>query len=150
MPLLRLLPFFLILVVGGGLAIGYLTAPGPWYEALAKPAFNPPNWIFAPVWLTLYMLIAVAGARLWLRARRSGAIRLWWLQLVLNFAWSPVFFSLHMIGPALVIILLLLATVIAFIIASWRVDRLSALVFLPYAAWVLFAGLLNGAILLLN
>lgn len=77
-------------------------------------------------------------------------MHLWWMQLVLNFAWSPTFFSLHMIGPALVIILLLAATVIGFIIASWRVDRPSALMFLPYAAWVLFAGLLNGAILTLN
>ncbi|WP_025031576.1 TspO/MBR family protein [Nitratireductor aquibiodomus] len=150
MPLLRVLPFFLILVVGGGLVIGYVTAPGIWYAGLNKPAFNPPDWVFAPTWSVLYVLIAVAGARVWLRGRRELAMRLWWLQLVLNFAWSPVFFSLHMIGPALVIILLLLATVIAFIIASWRVDRLSALVFLPYAAWVLFAGLLNGAILLLN
>ncbi|MEQ9246910.1 MAG: TspO/MBR family protein, partial [Nitratireductor sp.] len=106
--------------------------------------------VFAPTWSVLYVLIAVAGARVWLRGRREVAMRLWWLQLALNFAWSPVFFSLHMIGPALVIILLLAATVIAFIIASWRVDRFSALMFLPYAAWVLFAGVLNGAILLLN
>lgn len=150
MPLLRVLPFFLILVVGGGLVIGYVTAPGVWYAELNKPAFNPPDWVFAPTWSVLYVLIAVAGARVWLRGRRALAMRLWWLQLVLNFAWSPVFFSLHMIGPALVIILLLAGTVIAFIIASWRVDRLSALMFLPYAAWVLFAGVLNGAILLLN
>ncbi|WP_336065226.1 TspO/MBR family protein [Nitratireductor rhodophyticola] len=150
MPLLRVLPFFLILVVGGGLVIGYVTAPGIWYAGLNKPAFNPPDWVFAPTWSVLYVLIAVAGARVWLRGRREVALRLWWLQLALNFAWSPVFFSLHMIGPALVIILLLAATVIAFIIASWRVDRFSALMFLPYAAWVLFAGVLNGAILLLN
>ncbi len=150
MPLLRVLPFFLILVVGGGLVIGYVTAPGIWYAGLNKPAFNPPDWVFAPTWSVLYVLIAVAGARVWLRGRREVAMRLWWLQLALNFAWSPVFFSLHMIGPALVIILLLAATVIAFIIASWRVDRFSALMFLPYAAWVLFAGVLNGAILLLN
>lgn len=150
MPLLRVLPFFLILVVGGGLVIGYVTAPGIWYAGLNKPAFNPPDWVFAPTWSVLYALITVAGARVWLRGRREPAMRLWWLQLLLNFVWSPVFFSLHMIGPALVIILLLAATVIAFIIASWRVDRLSALMFLPYAAWVLFAGVLNGAILLLN
>lgn len=150
MPLLRVLPFFLILVVGGGLVIGYVTAPGIWYAGLNKPAFNPPDWVFAPTWSVLYVLIAVAGARVWLRGRREPAMSLWWLQLLLNFAWSPVFFSLHMIGPALVIILLLAATVIAFIIASWRVDRLSALMLLPYAAWVLFAGVLNGAILLLN
>ncbi len=150
MPLLRTLPFFLILVVGGGLAIGYLTAPGSWYAGLEKPVFNPPNWVFGPVWGMLYVLIALAGTRVWLRERQSNAMRLWWLQLVLNFAWSPTFFSLHMVGAALVILVLLVAAVIAFIIARWRVDRLSALMFLPYAAWVLFAGFLNGAILILN
>ncbi|CAN0653061.1 tryptophan-rich sensory protein [Nitratireductor aquimarinus] len=150
MPIIRVLPVFLLLVVGAGLAIGYITAPGPWYAALAKPAFNPPNWVFAPVWTILYVLIAVAGARTWQRARHGMAMRLWWLQLVLNFAWSPAFFVLHQVGLALLIILLLAATITAFIAASWRSDRASALMFLPYAAWVFFAALLNGAILSLN
>jgi benzodiazapine receptor len=141
---------FLLLVVGGGLLIGFFTAPGPWYEALAKPSFNPPNWLFAPVWTVLYVLIAIAGWRVWRIASSGTAMRLWWLQLVLNFLWSPVFFGLQQIGLALVVILALLATVLAFIGVAWRFDRASAWLLVPYAAWVAFACLLNASILFLN
>jgi tryptophan-rich sensory protein len=77
-------------------------------------------------------------------------MRLWWAQLVLNFAWSPVFFAAHQIGLALVVILLLLAAILAFIASAWRKDRPAAWLFVPYAAWVAFASALNGAILALN
>ncbi len=142
-------PFFL-LVVGGGLLIGLFTAPGPWYAELAKPSFNPPNWIFGPVWTILYVLIAVAGWRIWRRDQTGLAMKLWWLQLVLNFAWSPVFFALHSVGFALVIIVALFATILAFIAVARRTDSVSAWLFVPYACWVGFASLLNGAIWHLN
>ena len=141
---------FLVLVVGGGLAIGYLTAPGDWYAGLAKPSFNPPGWLFAPVWTVLYILVAIAGWRTFERDRRGWAMRLWWVQLVLNFAWSPTFFAAHMIGAALAIVLLMLAAILAFIAASWRQDRVAAWLFAPYAAWVAFASVLNGSIFALN
>ncbi|MGE3064911.1 MAG: TspO/MBR family protein [Hyphomicrobiaceae bacterium] len=141
---------FLVLVVGGGLAIGYLTAPGDWYAGLAKPSFNPPGWLFAPVWTVLYILVAIAGWRTFERDRRGWAMRLWWVQLVLNFAWSPTFFAAHMIGAALAVILLLLAAILAFIVTAWRLDRVAAWLFAPYAAWVAFASLLNGSIWMLN
>lgn len=146
---ISLLPFIL-LVLGGGTLIGALTGPDDWYRALEKPPFNPPGWLFGPVWTTLYILIAIAGWRLWRDARGSLAMKLWWMQLVLNFAWSPMFFEAHEIGWALAIILALLAVIIAFIATAWRIDRTSALLFIPYAAWVSFAALLNGAILALN
>lgn len=140
---------FLILVLGGGLLIGYATLPGPWYAALAKPSFNPPNWVFGPVWSVLYVFIAIAGWRTW--QRRAGAsMRIWTSQLVLNFLWSPVFFGAQLIGPALIVILLLLVSILLFVIHVWKSDRLSALLFVPYAAWVAFATLLNAAILQLN
>jgi tryptophan-rich sensory protein len=141
---------FLVLVVGGGLPIGYLTAPGEWYAGLAKPSFNPPGWIFGPVWTVLYVLIAVAGWRTFERDRRGWAMRLWWAQLALNFLWSPVFFAAHRIGLALIVILLMLAAILAFTAASWRQDRVAAWLFAPYAAWVAFASLLNGSIWMLN
>ena len=141
---------FILLVVGGGLLIGFLTAPGPWYEALAKPSFNPPNWLFGPVWTILYVLIAVAGWRIWQRAPAGNAMKLWWLQLLLNFLWSPAFFGLEQIGLALLVILALLVVILAFIAAAWKSDRVSALLFVPYAAWVAFASLLNASILILN
>ena len=75
---------FLVLTVGSGITIGFLTAPGEWYAGLAKPAFNPPNWIFAPVWTVLYILIAFAGWRTFEHNRGGGVMRLWWAQLVLS------------------------------------------------------------------
>lgn len=141
---------FLVLTVGGGLAIGFLTAPGEWYAALAKPAFNPPNWLFAPVWTVLYVLIAVTGWRTFERDSGSWPMRLWWTQLALNFLWSPVFFAAHRIGLALLVIALLLVAILALIFTSWRQDRVAAWLFAPYAAWVVFASALNGAIWLLN
>jgi tryptophan-rich sensory protein len=141
---------FLVLVIGGGLAIGYVTAPGEWYADLAKPSFNPPGWIFGPVWTVLYVLIAVAGWRTFERDRRGWPMRLWWAQLALNFLWSPVFFAAHRIDFALVIILLLLTAILAFTASSWRQDSVAALLFAPYAAWVGFASVLNAAIFALN
>ena len=148
----RILPLilFLIIVIGGGLAIGVLTAPGEWYSALAKPAFNPPNWLFAPVWTLLYILIAIAGWRVFERNRDGWPMKLWWAQLVLNFLWSPTFFAAHQIGAALAVILLLLAVILAFIAIAWRQHRVAAWLFLPYAAWVAFASALNASIFALN
>ncbi|HUE45770.1 MAG TPA: TspO/MBR family protein [Aestuariivirgaceae bacterium] len=145
-----LLAAFLVLVVGGGLAIGYLTAPGEWYAQLAKPAFNPPAWVFGPAWTTLYILIAVAGWRVWRRDRGGWAMTLWWVQLGLNFAWSPMFFSAHQIGLALVIVVALFAVILAFMAATWRRVPVAALLFAPYAAWVAFASVLNASIWSLN
>ncbi len=141
---------FLVLTVGGGLAIGFLTAPGGWYAGLVKPVFNPPGWLFGPVWTVLYVMIAVAGWRSLKLDRGRWLMRLWWGQLVLNFLWSPTFFAAHQIGLALLVIVLLLAAVFAFIILSWRQDRVIAWLFAPYAAWVAFASALNGAIWHLN
>lgn len=141
---------FLLLVLGGGLLIGYATLPGEWYASLAKPPFNPPNWVFAPAWTLLYVLIAVAGWRTWEREQAAAAMKIWALQLVLNFAWSPTFFGAKQMGPALVVILALLASIALFIATVWNRDRVSGWLFAPYAAWVAFATLLNASLLLLN
>lgn len=144
------LAVFLALTLGGGLAIGTLTGPDQWFETLQKPAFNPPNWVFAPAWSTLYVVIAVAGRRWWERDSHSLPMALWWLQLVLNFTWTPIFFSLHAIGPALFVIAGLLVAIFVFVATSWNRDRVAAVLFLPYAAWVAFATALNMAIYQLN
>ena len=145
------LAWFLLLVIGGGMAIGYATRPDAWYAALAKPTFNPPNWVFGPVWTILYVLMAVAGWRTWQRLPRSAvAMALWALQLVLNFAWSPAFFGLHRVDLALAVVGAMLASIAGFIAVSARHDRVSALLFVPYLAWVGFATLLNAAIWRLN
>ena len=141
---------FIAFVFGGGFLIGYLNMPGGWYAGLAKPWFNPPNWIFAPVWAVIYLLIAVAGSRTWERHRHGMAMTLWLLQMVLNFLWPPIFFSARLPGFALTIILALFVVILASIARQWTADRISAALFVPYAAWVGFASLLNLSIVHLN
>jgi tryptophan-rich sensory protein len=92
---LLLLAFLVVVVAVGGL-LGYATAPGDWYAELEKPPFNPPSWLFGPVWLVLYVCVAVAGWRTFMREPRSRSMLLWYGQMALNWLWSPVFFSLHL------------------------------------------------------
>lgn len=131
--------------------------PG-WYASLSKPAFNPPAWAFPVAWSVLYAMIAAALWRLLGAMPRTGPSREgWWLalaaflvQLGLNAAWTPVFFSAHAVGLALIVVASLLMTVLWTIRLTWRFDRAAAWLLVPYAAWVAFATLLNAAILRLN
>jgi tryptophan-rich sensory protein len=141
---------FVLGVVGMGSALGVMNVPDGWYAGLVKPSFNPPNWVFAPVWTALYVMIAVAGWRVWRREGWGQGMALWSVQMGLNFAWSPVFFGLHLPGVALAVLLAMLAAIAGFIFYAARVDRGAALLFAPYAAWVGFAAVLNMAIVGLN
>ena len=102
------------------------------------------------MWTTLYVFIAIAGWRTWLGQRRDNVMKVWWVQLTLNFLWSPVFFFAHRMDIALGIILLLFTAICAFITFSWRTNRIAAVLFLPYIAWVGFASVLNASLLYLN
>jgi benzodiazapine receptor len=141
---------FIAIALGGGLAIGINNLPGEWYQSLAKPPFNPPNWIFGPAWSILYVLIGIAGARTWMRGHLSVGMLIWAGQMVVNFLWSPFFFGLQMPPVALAIIVVLWVLILAFIANRWNADRIAAWLFLPYLAWVSFATLLNGSIVYLN
>lgn len=144
------LAVFVVFVLGGGFLIGYLNVPGSWYAGLNKPWYKPPNWIFAPVWAAIYLLVAVSGWRTWEWHRREMAMPLWLMQMALNFLWSPIFFSAHMPGVALAIILALFVVILVFIVRQWNLDRISSVMFALYAAWVGFASLLNLSIVRLN
>jgi benzodiazapine receptor len=140
---------FIVVVVSVGMLIGYATAPGVWYLSLEKPSFTPPNWVFPVAWTIIYVLIAVAGWRVMLIEGMTGWTgRAWFTQMLLNWAWSPVFFGLQMPFSALAIIVLLLFSIIAFLLLA-RDDK-ARLCFLPYAAWVGFASVLNGWIAFTN
>lgn len=141
---------FVVGVVGLGWLIGVTNPPGEWYAGLAKPGFVPPNWAFPLAWTILYTLIAVAGWRTFRREPRGKAMLAWAAQMVLNFAWSPVMFTMHQIGAALVILIALFAAIVTYIGLELSRDRLAAALFAPYAAWVAFAGVLNAAIWRLN
>ena len=147
----RSLALFILLVVGIGWTIGATNLPGAWYAGLQKPPFNPPNLVFAPTWTVLYVMIAVAGWRTYLQEETTALpMQLWLAQMILNFLWSPVFFTLHHMTFALAIILTLLAVIVGFIWVQWRENRVAAGLFIPYAVWVAFASLLNYSIYRLN
>jgi benzodiazapine receptor len=142
---------FLVLVIGVGALIGMSSSPDSWYESLTKPPFNPPNWVFGPVWFTLYVLIAIAGWRVWMRGERGAALGLWAGQMLFNWAWSPAWFILHQTWLAFAILVAMWLCIVGFMLVNWRQDdRVSALLFVPYLAWVSFAGLLNLWIALAN
>jgi len=146
---------FVLLCLGISALGGWVTSGSvdTWYQALQKPVFNPPDWLFAPVWTLLYLMIALSGWRFW-RSRadagRRAGMAAYAAQLALNLAWSFVFFGGRLIGPALAVILLLLAAIAVNAALFARTDRLAAWLLAPYAAWVAFAALLNFALWRLN
>ena len=134
-------------------ATGILFKPGEWYERLRKPSWRPPNWLFAPVWTVLYLMIAFSGWLVWRSAGFGGAttaLTLYAIQLLLNAAWTPVFFGLHRPNLGLATILALWLSIVAMIAAFAPLNGASALLMIPYLAWVSFAALLNFAIWRLN
>lgn len=130
-----------------------LPAIGGWYRDLAKPDFNPPDWLFGPVWTLLYAMMAVALWRVIGLAsgqRRRAAVLAFALQLLLNVAWSLVFFGAHSIGGGLATIILLWLAILATILRFSPIDSLAGWLLAPYLLWVSFAALLNLALLILN
>lgn len=134
-------------------ALGSWAGPDAWYAQLRKPAWNPPPWVFGPVWTALYVTMAVAAWTVW---RRGGfkaqrlALSLFLTQLGFNALWTPLFFGLHEPGAAFADIVLLWLTLVATIAMFWRVHRGAALLLGPYLAWVSFAAFLNFTIWQLN
>jgi len=134
-------------------SLGAIFMPGEWYAALQKPAWNPPSWIFGPVWTVLYTMMAVAAWLVWIdggfAARRRPLA--WFLtQLALNAAWTPIFFGLHQPGLACAEILLLWLTIAATLAVFWPLNRTASWLLAPYLAWVSFAATLNFTLWRLN
>jgi len=134
-------------------AIGALFMPGQWYDALNKPAWNPPGWIFGPVWTVLYIMMAVAAWLVWQCggfAAQRRALGLFLTQLVLNALWTPLFFGLRQPGLAFAEIILLWLAILATLLAFRPVSRAATWLLAPYLAWVSFAAVLNATIWRLN
>jgi len=123
-----------------------------WYMYLNKPSFSPPNWIFGPAWLTLYLLMGVAVYLNWIKKTKQAKfnVRLFFIHLFFNFIWTPVFFGAKNPLFALFIIILIWLFIITMIIKFWNVNKLSSLLLVPYLFWVTFASLLNFYIWRLN
>lgn len=144
------------LVVLLGSVSGQLAGAGygnPWFDALEKPELMPPGWVFGLAWTILYVLLGLVLAML-LHARgahrRNRVVALFLLQLALNYAWSPLFFAFHQIGPALTLIGAMIILTVALVVLLWPIRRAAALLMLPYLGWLCFAALLTAQIGALN
>ncbi|MBX5225268.1 tryptophan-rich sensory protein [Rhizobium sp. NLR9b] len=130
-------------------ATGVIFRPGDWYKQLDKPGWRPPDWLFAPVWTVLYASIGLSDWLLWLEAGIAGEafpLSVYAVQLLLNAAWSPIFFALHRPGLAAVEIMLLWNAILATIILFYPANSAAALLLVPYLTWVSFAAALNVSI----
>jgi benzodiazapine receptor len=148
---------FLLMCLGAQLTGSYLTLPAirsGWYGSLVKPAFNPPDWIFGPVWTALFFLMAVAAWLVWNQQDDTDLVKpallLFFAQLIFNVLWSALFFGMRQPGWALVGIVLLWLLILAMMLVFMRVYLWAGLLLVPYLGWVLYAAVLNGAIWWLN
>ncbi|MEQ1941838.1 TspO/MBR family protein [Mesorhizobium sp. VNQ89] len=143
------LAVFVALVVVAA-SSGVFFKPGEWYSGLRKPSWTPPNWVFGPVWMVLYIMIAVAGWLVWRADPTSIAIWFWGTQLLVNATWSGLFFGMRRMDLAMYDIALLWVMVAGFIVSASAVSTTAALLFAPYLLWVTIAAALNLAVLRLN
>ena len=133
----------------GGLAT--INFKEPWYSQLIKPSFNPPDWIFAPVWTTLYLMMTVAIWFFWHSKKRNmNTVYIYFIHLIFNTTWSIIFFVVHNILLALIVLIMLIVLIIILIIRFKRVNLLSAYLMIPYLLWCCFALILNMSLLILN
>jgi benzodiazapine receptor len=148
MELIGLLVF--LVLTAGAAATGSLFMPGRWYQAIAKPSWTPPGWLFPVAWTPLYVMIALAGWTLWKSHGFNTALVLWLLQLVFNALWSPIMFGRKNIEMALADLIALWLCIVGFIVAAWPLNATAAYFFIPYMLWVSFAGFLNWTLWRMN
>ena len=135
-------------VIGGLVTAGFKE---PWYSLINKPSFNPPSWIFAPVWTTLYLMMTIAIWLFWHSKNRDmNTIYIYFIHIVFNTTWSAVFFGLHQIFYALLVLLVLITLIIILIKRFKRVNVLSFYLMFPYLLWCCYALILNFNLLILN
>ncbi len=142
-----------VLLCFAAAAMGGLFMPGEWYASLKKPSWNPPGWIFGPIWTALYTMMAIAAWLVWRQGgwdKQRKPLFIFLAQLALNALWTPLFFGLHWPGVAFAELILLWVAIAWTISAFWHANRAAALLLAPYLAWVSFAAVLNGTLWRLN
>jgi translocator protein len=152
---LRIIVSVLICFLAGGIGTIFTSSAIPtWYASLNKPPFSPPNWIFAPVWTTLYLLMGIALYLIWKKGLKTKKVRdavyVFVIQLVLNAAWSPIFFGAHNILLALLIIVIVWIYILKTIRLFAKINSTASYLLYPYLAWVSFATILNFSVWFLN
>lgn len=140
-----------------GVIGSYWTAPAieAWYSTLAKPFFSPPNFLFAPVWITLYLMMGISIYLIWkkidLKPKKVKlAMTIFWLHLILNGSWSIIFFGAQNILIALFVLIALWILVLALIFLFWKISKPASYLLIPYFLWISFAGILNYSLFVLN
>ena len=147
------LSVFLIITLGISAIVGYAIAPNinTWYAQLNHPIFAPPNWVFAPVWTLLYIMIAISGWIIYEKNAFTGeSLLIWTIQLFLNFVWSFLFFNFHMLLVSLIEMTILLVFIVLNIRYFYQKSKLSGWLLMPYFCWVCFAWILNLMYWILN
>jgi benzodiazapine receptor len=142
-----------MLLVGGIGGFATATSITTWYAEINKPSFNPPNYLFGPVWTTLYILMGISIYMILQSPKtelRKKAIAIFCIQLFLNFCWSFIFFKFQLLGLAFIEIILMWASILTMIIVFFEINKKAALIQIPYLLWVSFASVLNGSIWFLN
>ena len=145
-----------VICQGAGLIGSIFTAPSiqTWYVALQKPPFTPPNWLFAPAWITLYLLMGISASLIWQQGldnrQNRTALIIFLVQLVLNALWSIVFFGFESPLSGMVVIVLLWVAILITILKFMPISKIAGLILIPYIGWVTFAAILNVSIYVLN
>ena len=150
----KYLSLFLILsitFIASGIG-GFVTASfkEPWYSEIILPSFNPPSWVFAPIWTTLYILMSVAVWRVWIKFSDLKTLSIYFIHLLFNATWSIVFFGFHQIELALINLIIILIFIIVLMKIYLNKDKLSFFIMVPYLLWSSYALLLNTAIVIIN
>lgn len=148
MPDLSLTVFVVLVLLAA--SSGILFQPKEWYRSLKKPGWTPPNWLFGPVWLVLYVMIVIAGYRVWSVAGMSLPIVFWGAQLVFNALWSFLFFGRRRMDLAFNDAIAMWLSIAGFIVTAWPVSHTASLLFVPYLVWVTIAAALNRTVWRLN
>ena len=148
---LSLVLILLITFIASALG-GFTTAAfkEPWYSELVLPSFNPPSWVFAPIWTTLYILMSVAVWRVWIKFSDLKILSIYFIHLLFNATWSVVFFGFHQIELALINLIVILIFIIALMKIYFNKEKLSFFIMIPYFLWASYALVLNVAIVTLN
>ena len=142
--------FTYLAACGAASATGAMIKPGVWYDSLAKPGWTPPGWVFPVVWTALYLCMSLAAMRVAGLAGSGQALAFWSVQIALNTLWTPVFFGLHRMKSALVVIGFMWVAVAATMVSFFALDTLAGLLFAPYLLWVTIAATLNASVWWMN
>tara|TARA_E500000331_G_C17086513_1_gene639203 strand:+ start:347 stop:811 length:465 start_codon:yes stop_codon:yes gene_type:complete len=145
--------FLILLITFIASAIGGFTTASfkePWYSQIILPTFNPPSWIFGPVWTTLYIMMSVAIWKIWINSLNTNLLRLYFIHLFFNGTWSIVFFGFHQIGLALINLVIIIIFILSLMKKYLNIDKVSFYLMIPYFLWSSYALILNSSIFLLN